>query len=117
MKQGLLLVLVILGLSSCKITEAQSTSNTCLEKRIEEIKNQDTANPPISIYQYTYKGQVVYHISAPCCDMYTSLIDKNCNLICHPSGGITGKGDGKCSDFFNARTDEKMIWADPRKPN
>ncbi|MFT5791167.1 MAG: hypothetical protein ACI9LI_000499, partial [Saprospiraceae bacterium] len=30
---------------------------------------------------------------------------------------FTGKGDGKCADFFDARTNEKLIWEDERKQN
>lgn len=117
MKTGLFFYLCILSFYSCKSTQAQTITTTCIEDKIAMYKNQELANPPISIYQYLYNGQVVYYISSPCCDMFTSLVDKNCNLICHPSGGITGKGDGSCSDFFNLRTDEKMIWVDNRKPN
>ena len=31
-----------------------------------------------------------------------------------PDGGITGRGDGKCTDFFQTRTDERLWWADTR---
>lgn len=43
------------------------------------------------------------------------LFDENCNRICAPDGGKTGKGDGKCPDFFEKRTDEKLVWKDERK--
>jgi hypothetical protein len=35
-------------------------------------------------------------------------------LICQPDGGITGKGDGKCPDFDKNKTNEKLVWQDPR---
>jgi hypothetical protein len=37
--------------------------------------------------------------------------------MCAPDGGFTGKGDGKCTYFFDARTNEKLIWEDERKQN
>jgi hypothetical protein len=35
-------------------------------------------------------------------------------MICHADGGFSGAGDGRCSDFFSARKNEKIIWRDPR---
>jgi len=31
-------------------------------------------------------------------------------LLCAPSGGITGKGDGKCPDFNEKAGEGKLIW-------
>ncbi|MBT8384319.1 MAG: hypothetical protein KJO83_01270 [Bacteroidia bacterium] len=86
-----------------------------METKIEEFKAEPVAKPPIEIYQYSYNQEVVYFVSAPCCDMYNTLYDENCNVICYPSGGITGEGDGRCNDFFETRSDEKLIWKDDRK--
>jgi hypothetical protein len=72
-------------------------------------------NPPGSIWRYEYNGKTVYYIPAYCCDMQSELFDGNCNKICSPDGGFTGKGDGKCSDFFTNRKNEKLIWKDERK--
>ncbi len=44
----------------------------------------------------------------------STLYNENCNVICSPDGGLTGSGDGQCSDFFDTRTDEKLIWEDVR---
>jgi hypothetical protein len=109
-------------LYSCGSVNAQKESTirhdtlSCIQQKIEAYKKQPLTNPPMSVYQYNYNGQVVYFVSAPCCDRYSVVYDKECNVICHPSGGITGRGDGKCADFFTARTDEKLLWKDERKP-
>lgn len=118
----LLLFVIILMFSTCKSTmsaqdEKNNTSKNipvCIQQKIDDFKKQPIANPPISIYQYNYNRNIVYYITAPCCDRYTTLYDENCNIICHPSGGITGKGDGKCNDFFEKRSNEKIIWKDNR---
>ena len=86
----------------------------CLEDRVSQILKDDVWNPPASLYSYTYKGETVYFIPQRCCDIPSELYDVNCNLICSPDGGITGNGDGQCVDFFELRSDEKLIWIDPR---
>ena len=62
------------------------------------------------VWQYQYNGQTVYFILQKCCDHYNYLLDENCNSLCAPSGSITGNGDGRCPDFFDKRTDGKLIW-------
>ena len=109
------LILFVIIYSCANITDTQEVPN-CIEEKIFLIKNQPIANPPISVYQYTYNNQLVYYISSPCCDQYSTLYDINCNVICHPDGGITGQGDGICDDFFEKRINEKLIWKDKRKP-
>jgi hypothetical protein len=46
--------------------------------------------------------------------MYSVLYDSSGNIICAPDGGFTGKGDGKCTDFFSGRAKELLIWKDAR---
>jgi len=109
------LVLFVINCSCTDITDKQEVPS-CIEEKIFAIKNQPISNPPISIYQYTYNNQLVYYITSPCCDQYTTLYDINCNVICYPDGGITGQGDHICDDFFEKRINEKIIWKDNRKP-
>ena len=118
MNQSFFLVslLLVSTLYSCSSLTAQQETSICILEKIATFKEQPVSSPPIGVYQYSYNGNLVYYISAPCCDQYTTLYDENCSIICHPSGGITGKGDGKCPDFFEKRTDEKIIWHDDRKP-
>jgi hypothetical protein len=35
-------------------------------------------------------------------------------VICEPSGGVDGGGDGRCPDFLSTRTDERLVFQDPR---
>ena len=107
---------MVATICSCSSINGQHETSICIQVKIEAFKKQPVANPPIGVYQYLYNGDSVYYVSSPCCDQYTTLYDENCNIICHPSGGITGNGDGKCPDFFEKRTNEKVIWQDDRKP-
>jgi hypothetical protein len=86
----------------------------CVKAKIHEISSEAMWNPPAKIYSYTYNGQTVYFIPQRCCDIPSQLFDADCNLLCNPDGGYSAGGDGKCADFFTTRTDEKLLWQDPR---
>jgi hypothetical protein len=85
-----------------------------LKARIATILAERLRNPRTRILKYEYDGQTVYWESAPCCDQYSILYDTKGKVVCNPDGGITGKGDGKCADFNKNKTNEKMVWQDPR---
>lgn len=115
MKKGLFVCLVLgYMFVSCERIPGNSLP-ACISQRIEQNKNQPAWNPPASINEYVYNGQTVYLISAPCCDQFNTLVDKNCKTICAPSGGITGKGDGKCMDFEEKAKLVRVVWKDERK--
>lgn len=81
---------------------------------IYKIEKKTAVNPPLSISSYEYKGQKVYYLGADCCDQYDHLYDFNGNILCAPSGGLSGNGDGKCKDFGTESKNEKLIWKNPR---
>ena len=85
-----------------------------LKARIKTVLGERKRNPITRILRYTYGGQTVYYISAPCCDQYSEVLDTKGKPVCNPDGGITGKGDGKCPDFDKNKTNEKLVWQDPR---
>jgi len=89
----------------------------CIVEKIESIIAGEVENPPSMIFSYQYKGQVVYYFQAKCCDIPSNLLDEECNYICSPDGGLTGKGDGNCLDFHDLQTDEKFIWKEKRDLN
>lgn len=99
----------------CRNNDIPNGVPTCLQTRIDLIKAQGVWSPPAKVYQYRYEGRTVYFIPQHCCDIPSMLLDEQCNTICLPDGGFAGSGDGKCSDFFEKRTDEKLIWADTRQ--
>ena len=106
--------LAIVILSSCKYLDLPSGTPEYIEMKIKDISRDGVRNPPASVWQYNYQGQIVYYIPPYCCDALSQLFDANGNLICSPDGGNTGKGDNKCRDFFKTRTEEKLIWKDNR---
>lgn len=115
MKKGLFVCLVLSSLLVSCEKDPVNKLPSCISQRIQQIKSQPVWNPPATINEYEYNGQTVYLISAPCCDQYNTLVDQNCNTICAPSGGITGKGDGKCPDFSEKAKFVRLVWRDERK--
>ena len=113
--QSIICLLLVISTYACSSTTNHHANSKCIQTKIAAFQEEPLANPPIEIYQYSYYEEVVYFVSAPCCDMYNTLYDENCNIICYPSGGITGEGDGRCKDFFETRSNEKLIWKDDRK--
>jgi hypothetical protein len=87
----------------------------CVQTLIEKFSKEEKQEPRRSIYSYSYKGKTVYYVTAPCCDFFSDVYDENCNIIGHPDGGITGKGDMNMMDFNTLKTTEKLIWTDERK--
>jgi hypothetical protein len=87
---------------------------SCVQQKIDQIKTQHKWNPPAEVNEYIYQGKHVYLFSADCCDQFNELFDSSCNYICAPSGGITGKGDMKCTDFSATARFVKLVWKDPR---
>lgn len=91
------------------------TTPECIKVLIQQMKSEPVSNPPGSVWQYEYNGEIVFFIPQKCCDFPSRLIDADCNIICSPDGGFSGSGDGKCGDFFSKRKNEKLIWRDERK--
>jgi hypothetical protein len=87
----------------------------CIQQRIDSIKKEPKWNPPAEVNEYTYNGKTVYAFSSPCCDFFNPVYGSDCNYLCAPDGGFTGKGDGKCADFSATAKHVKLIWKDDRK--
>ena len=103
--------------SAATATTTQDSSKRlpeCINKMIGDFTKAAVENPPRKIYSYNYQGRTVYYVTPPCCDFFSDLYDAECNLIGHPDGGITGKGDGKMTDFHSTKSAERLVWEDKR---
>jgi hypothetical protein len=116
MKKKLILIAILLPLFliSCTHSTAPDENPDWVKNLIATYGKASVGNPPQSIRQYEYNGQTVYYVPPQCCDQFSTLYDANGKVICAPDGGFTGQGDGKCSDFFQERKNEKLIWQDSR---
>jgi len=116
MKGMILTVLTIASMAyqKCGKTAAERIP-ACIQARIEEIKKQPKWNPPAQVEEYRYNGKRVFLFSSNCCDQYNEAVDESCNYICAPSGGYTGKGDRKCTDFAEKAELIRVVWKDERQ--
>ena len=114
----------LLATAGCQQSGAKTTIQTVtinqdnppawLAQKIAAFQADKPANPPIKIYRYQYQNQPVYYVTSRCCDIPSQLFSVEGQQLCQPDGGYTGKGDGKCTDFFETRTNETLIWEDTR---
>lgn len=107
-------MLLINGLMNNLFSEEKYQLPDWIIKLIEKEKTEGAANPPAFLSQCKYRGQTVYYRSSRCCDIPSILYDENENVICSPDGGLTGRGDGKCADFFYEKSGCEVIWRDTR---
>lgn len=109
-----LLVLLSLLTVTAKECIVKRVTPKCVQQKIDSIKAQPKWNPPAQVDEYVYKGKRVFAFSGNCCDQYNPVFDENCNYICSPSGGMTGKGDRKCEDFVSEAKHVRLVWKDER---
>jgi hypothetical protein len=107
---ALLSALFFMSCATHKKAQAVNELPSCLETKIEAMSANPREGTPQSIKRYSYKGQTVYYMLAPCCDKYNIVFDSDCNILGFPDGGYTGKGDGKMPDFHKEATDGKIVW-------
>ena len=93
---------------------AKDSLPACVQKLIAS-GNKEIPEAPLQVDEYIYQNKRTFLFIAQCCDQYNVLYDDSCKIICAPSGGFTGRGDGKCTDFEKTAKHIKLIWKDPAK--
>ena len=64
-----------------------------------------------------WQGETVYLFSTAVADGMNSLYDKEGKLLGQPTGGFTGRGDGKFPNFSQKTRDRVKVWEMPRDGN
>jgi hypothetical protein len=101
-----------LDVSKVKMTDTPQW----LINMIARVEDGPLEAPPASFYRCVYKNQKVFFKPARCCDIPSEVWDEKGSHICSPDGGETGRGDGKCRGFSDAKC--TLIWNDTRNsPN
>jgi hypothetical protein len=130
---ALSMAILVFSLSACAQKAAESNTATKVEPNISakldttlpwlqvkiwDYQNKPVSNPPRRIIKTTFEGKPVYYVPAICCDIPSQLYAEDGALMCYPSGGFTGAGDGKCPKFKLEYLDNKtdIVWEDKRKP-
>lgn len=108
-----LTIFLTIAAEKCK-KEKEGKIPACIQQKIDQIKKEPKWNPPAEVHEYIYNGKRVFYFSSKCCDQYNVVYDENCNYVCAPSGGYTGKGDMKCEDFKENAKEVRLVWKDDR---
>jgi len=67
---------------------------------VQQIQAYESPTPEAAsrvTHKFSYAGKPAYLIPSPCCDRYDYLYDSRGAILCAPSGGFTGHGDGSCT--------------------
>ena len=113
-----LLCFVIAAAAGCARTGVTTPANepTWLADSIQRIRTEPVRNPPAVVSRYEFRDEIItYGITPGCCDFYNVLLDTSGNAICAPSGGITGRGDGRCpAALLEEPRRVTIVWRDDR---
>ena len=107
------LIFISLSLLACNASKKVATTTAlppCLQQIIKDMTADSSQGAPQSVLRYDYKGKTVYYVSAACCDKFNIVFDDSCNVLGHPDGGFTGRGDGKMADFHEQAKNGKIVW-------
>ena len=102
-----LLVVAGLMVNSCKKAYTPDDISDEIYHLVLELK-------PTSVDEYLYNSEKMYHFdtwSGP--DDFTCLYSIDGKLMAY-FGGFTGKGDGRCTDFFETAVLIRTVYADSR---
>ena len=81
-----------------------------LRIRLADYDAQPGPAAPRAVYEVPWRGGVAYYVQAGCCDQLDPLVDARGVLLCYPSGGFTGRGDGKCPGALPGPPDRREVW-------
>ena len=103
-------LLLVIGCSEAP--SGQGDVPPWLADLIADFESQPPEARPVFIAQTDYQGRLVYYVPPRCCDVYGDLYDSRGTLLCHPDGGLTAFGDGRCPAFVTSNRPRRIIWPD-----
>ena len=81
-----------------------------LRIRLADYDAQPGPAAPQAVYALRYGAGLAYYVQAGCCDQLDPLIDARGVILCHPTGGFTGRGDGRCPQALPATSERREVW-------
>ncbi|MET0718655.1 MAG: hypothetical protein ABWY34_09670 [Pseudoxanthomonas sp.] len=117
---GLMAVACASCTSAPAASQPQSTPSkgtpSWLAAKIREYEKLPLQQSPSGIWRISHDGKPAYYVQSPCCDQYNPLFSAEGSEICNPSGGFTGRGDGKCPAPMDRGSQSHLVWAHPAAP-
>jgi hypothetical protein len=81
-----------------------------LRIRLADYDAQSGPAAPRAVFEVPYGDGVAYYVQAGCCDQLDPLVDARGVLVCHPTGGFTGRGDGRCPAPLPPPAQRRAVW-------
>ena len=81
-----------------------------LAAMVADYDAQPARTAPGAVYALPYLGGTAYLVTTSCCDQFDPLYDARGVVLCHPSGGFSGRGDGKCPAHLPPDADRREVW-------
>ena len=81
-----------------------------LRIRLGDYDAQPGPAAPRTVWQVRYGDGLAYYVQAGCCDQLDPLVDARGVLVCYPTGGFTGRGDGKCPGALPPVAERREVW-------
>src|SRR5690349_3674772 len=97
-------MMLLLGCSSSNVQSAGPHSARWVKRQITLYEAPAKRATSRVTSKSIYAGEPVYLIPSPCCDKFDYLYDSRGFIVCAPSGGFTGRGDGNCPEGIGAAT-------------
>jgi len=106
----LLLIITILGISSCQKLDIEEGTPECIQNLIKDFDKEQTCNNEVNVKKYTFQGETVYVFNPGNCsaDLTSEVIDSDCYSIGF-LGGISGNTKINGGDFSNSIF-ESAVW-------
>ena len=94
-------IALLLGCSSSNARYVSPYSAKWVKQQIRlyEMPTSDAIGSVTRKVLYAH-GAAAYFIASPCCDKYDYFYDSRGVILCAPSGGFTGRGDGSCPEIL-----------------
>ena len=65
-------------------------------QRIAEAQARPDEAAARGIVRYTLGNRTLWLLPSPCCDQFNHVYTEAGEAVCAPTGGIVGRGDGRC---------------------
>ena len=97
-------IALLLGCSSSNVRYVSPYSAKWVKQQIRlyEMPTSDATGQVTR--KVLFEDGPAYLIPSPCCDKFDYFYDSRGVIVCAPSGGFTGRGDGSCDAILGTGT-------------
>ena len=93
-------IALLLGCSSGNVRYVSPYSTKWVRQQIHVYEMPTSEAISKVTRKVIYAGGPAYLIPSPCCDKYDYFYDSRGVILCAPSGGFAGRGDGSCAEIL-----------------